>query len=87
MKHGIEFFPPGTPDDVKRRRWIFLGVWVLSGLMVLWPLFPWLGARQALVFGLPASIAWVVLALAIQFVALLWLYLNEPGRSESEEDS
>lgn len=83
MNRGIQFFQPDTPDDVKRRRWIFLAVWIFAGLMVIWPLFPWIGARQALVFGLPTSIAWVCLALAIQFAALLWLYRSE---DESYED-
>lgn len=81
MKHGIEFFQPDTPDVVKRRRWIFLAVWLFAGAMVVWPLFPLLGARQALVLGLPASISWVVLALVIMFVALLWLYFNEEQES------
>lgn len=84
MNRGIQFFQPGTSDDVKRRRWTFLAVWIFSGLMVIWPLFPWFGARQALVLGLPASIAWIVLALAIQFAALLWLYLKE---EVDEEDA
>lgn len=82
MNRGIQFFQPDTPDDVKRRRRIFLAVWIFAGLMVIWPLFPWLGARQALVFGLPTSIAWVCLALAIQFVALLWLYRVEDESPE-----
>ncbi|MDA8015823.1 MAG: hypothetical protein MPN21_00115 [Thermoanaerobaculia bacterium] len=83
MKLGIEFFPPDTPPEARRRRKSFLVVWLLVGAMVVWPLFPWLGARQTLVFGLPASIAWVALALLIQFVALLWLYLGEEDRAET----
>lgn len=86
MKRGIELFLPNTPDDVRRRRRIFLAVWILTGLMVIWPLFPWIGARQTLIFGLPSSIAWVILALAIQFVALLWLYRSEAENSEPRED-
>lgn len=88
MEHGLEFFPPDTPDAVRRRRWIFLAVSILAGSMVIWPLFPWLGARQALVFGLPASIVWVVSALAVQFAALLWLYAGEQdtGEDDAEED-
>ena len=85
MNRGIQFFQPDTPDDVKRRRWIFLAVWIFAGLMVIWPLFPWIGARQALVFGLPASIVWVVAALAIQFVVLLWLFLHEPDDEAVDE--
>lgn len=77
MKLGIQFFLPTTPARVRRRRWIFLGIWLFAFAMVVWPLFAWFGAHQGLVLGLPISIAWVVLALAIQFLSLLWLYLGE----------
>lgn len=84
MTSGIQFYAPGTPAGVRRRRGLFLAVWLLACAMVTWPLFPLLGARQTLVFGLPASIAWVIVALAIQFVALLWLYLTE---EDGEDDA
>lgn len=86
MKLGIEFFAPGTSLHVRRRRWIFFGIWMLAGSMVVWPLFAWFGARPVLVFGLPSSIAWVILALALQFAGLLWLFFGEEDDFGEEDE-
>lgn len=88
MRKLPQLFAPDTPRHVRRRRLIFLAVWLLAAAMVVWPLYPWLGARGTLAFGLPFSLVWVILALAIQFTALLWLYLGEKdlGKEDGETD-
>jgi hypothetical protein len=87
MHKGIVFFPPGTDPAIRRRRWLFLTVWAAVSAMIVWPVYPWVSALPGLFFGLPASMAWVVLALAIQFVALLWLYRTDTHkRSDTPAD-
>lgn len=84
MRKLPQLFAPDTPEDVRRRRLIFLAAWIVAAAMVIWPVFPWLGSRGTLAFGLPFSLVWVLLALALQFSALLWLYLGEKDLSEED---
>lgn len=70
-------FRPGTPGSYRRRRLAFLAIFLLTAAAVLWPVYPSFAAVFPLVLGLPFSLAWVVLALAVTFGALLWLFLGE----------
>lgn len=75
---GLRFFNPSTPADTKRRRLIFIGVYVVSGLMIIWPVYPLFAEPEPLVFGLPLPLVWIVTALVVGFLALLWLFRGEP---------
>ncbi len=72
-------FPPGTDPARRRRRTIFLAVYVLIALLVIWPVYPLFSRTFPLVLGLPLSLAWVVMALGLMFGALLWLFRSEEG--------
>ncbi len=74
---GLVLFPPGTPPARRRRRLVFLALYLLATLMVIWPVYGWFRGIHPLVLQLPLSLAWVVLALAVSFGALLWLFLGE----------
>ncbi len=75
-------FPPGTDPARRRRRTIFLAVYVAIALMVIWPLYPLFSSPFPLVLGLPFSLVWVVTALGLMFGALLWLFHSEEGGGE-----
>ena len=77
MKSGPMLFKPGTPARTRRRRLIFLAVWLLAAAMLLWPVYPQFSGIEPLVLGLPLGLAWVISAILVVFFALLWLYLGE----------
>lgn len=48
---------------------------VFSVLLLIWPIYPWLGDHvHPRIFGLPWSLTWVLLVIFANFVALLVLY-------------
>ena len=79
LPKGLVLFPPGTPPGRRRRRLVFLVVWLLAGVALVWPVYSFFADAFPLVLGLPLSLAWVVLWLAVVFVALVWLYRSEDG--------
>ena len=81
LPKGLRFMGPETDPAFRRRRWIFVVLYVLIGSMVLWPVFPFFAEAKPLILGLPQSMAWVVLALSAMCALLTWLFL-----SEKEED-
>lgn len=77
MNSGLLLFKPGTPAAVRRRRLIFLAVWLTAAAMLLWPIFPIFSGVEPLILGLPLGFAWAVAAVLVVFFGLLWLYLGE----------
>ncbi len=77
-------FRPDAPPAFRRRRLLFLAVFLLAAASVVWPIYPLFSGIRPLILGLPLSFAWVVLWLAVVFAALVWLYRTEeePGRQE-----
>jgi hypothetical protein len=63
--------------DRRGSRLAFLGVTVLSGLALVWPIYPFAGGIRPYVLGLPFSFAWVVGWLVVMFVALVLLYRTD----------
>ena len=74
---GLLLFRPGTDPAKRRRRLIFLAIYLVVAALLVWPVFPMFSGIQPLILGLPLSLAWVLLALAVIFVALLWIYRAE----------
>ena len=69
---------PGLQEDDRRAPLLaFLGVTVVSGLALIWPVYPLAGHIRPYVLGLPFSFAWVVGWLVIMFVSLVLLYRTE----------
>lgn len=81
LPRGLVLFPPGTPRGHRRRRLAFLALWVAVAACLVWPIYPLFAGIRPLVLGLPLSFAWVVLALLVMFLALLWLYRSD-GRAD-----
>lgn len=78
---GLTFFPPGTDPAKKRRRRVFLGIYLLAAVLLVWPVYPLFSGIKPLILGLPLSLAWVVMALGVMFGALVWLYRAEDDDS------
>ncbi len=74
---GLVLFRPGADPARRRRRLVFLAVYLVVAALLVWPIFPRFSGIHPLILGLPLSLAWVVLALGVMFVALLWLYRHE----------
>lgn len=74
---GLILFRPGTDPVRRRRRQVFLAVYVLVAAFLVWPVFPMFSGIYPLILGLPFSLAWVVAALGVMFAALLWLHRAE----------
>jgi phosphoglycerol transferase MdoB-like AlkP superfamily enzyme len=74
--YGITVFRPGTPPGVKGRGIIFF---IILCLIILIQAFYYLFANsvEPFVLGMPFSMFFIVLFIAIEFVALLILYFAE----------
>jgi phosphoglycerol transferase MdoB-like AlkP superfamily enzyme len=74
--YGITVFRPGTPSGVKTRGIIFF---ILLCFLIFLEAFYWLFANTVTpyVLGMPFSMFFIVLVIAIEFVALLVLYFLE----------
>jgi hypothetical protein len=69
---------PGLENETRRASLLsFLAVTVVSGLALLWPVYPFAGGIRPYVLGLPFSFAWVVGWLVVMFVALVLLYRTD----------
>jgi len=69
---------PGLEEESRRAAlWAFLIVSVLSGLALVWPVYPLAVDLTPYVFGLPFSFAWTVGWLVVMFVALVFLYRTD----------
>lgn len=75
---GLRFFSNTASPEKKRRRLIFVAVYLVAGAMIQWPIYPLFAQPEPFILGLPLSMAWVIAALALGFGALLWLYRGEP---------
>lgn len=82
LPRGLVLFPPGTSPGKKRRRLLFVAVYLAVAAMLVWPVYPVFSGVYPLILGLPLSLAWVILALAVGFAALLALYLTEDGEAD-----
>ena len=85
LPRGIVLFRHDASPAHRRRRTIFLVLFVLIASLVLWPVFPLVARVFPLVLGLPFSFAWVVMALVAMFFVLLWLFLTEDHHVERRE--
>ena len=56
---------------------IFAVIYFVAAIMVTWPVYTLFSETFPLILGLPLSLAWIVLALAVIFCALLWLYRSD----------
>ncbi len=78
---GLVLFPPGTDPRRKRRRLLFAAVYLLVTAALVWPVYPLFSGIRPLILGLPLSLSWIVLVLAVGFAALLALYLGDEGKA------
>ena len=74
---GLTLFRPGADPAKKRRRGIFLGIYLVTAVLLIWPVYPFFSGIRPQILGLPLSFAWVVMVLTVMFGALLWLYRAE----------
>ncbi len=74
---GLALFRPGTSPARRRRRLVFLAVYVAVAAFLVWPIFSVFSGIRPMILGLPFSLAWVVMTLGVMFVALLWLYRTD----------
>ena len=74
---GLVFFPPNTPPGHRRRRLVFVAILIVAALALIWPIYPMFSGIFPLILGLPLSLAWVVLWLAVVMATLGWLYRSE----------
>lgn len=80
MERGLKLFPQRSSERHRRRRLIFLAVFVVLTLALIWPVYPLFSGIRPLILGLPLSLAWIVIDLALMFAALVWLFLGEEPR-------
>lgn len=77
VPRGLVFFSPNTSPKRRFRRTAFSILLLIATVALIWPVYPLVSGIRPLILGLPLSLAWVVLWLAIVFSALIWLYRTE----------
>ena len=77
LPRGLVLFRPDASLEYRRRRLLFAAVVALATASVIWPIYPLFSAAFPLIFGLPLSLAWVVMAILVVFLALVWLFWRE----------
>ncbi len=82
LPRGLVLFPPGTDPAFRRRRTVFLAIYLVVAALLVWPVYTLAGRVFPLILGLPFALAWVVGVLAIMFGALLWLFHHEAPDAE-----
>lgn len=78
LPKGPVFFTRDASTPYRRTRIIFVLIIGLAILMTGWPLYPYFSSIYPLVLGLPFSLAWIILWLAVSLVALIILFITEP---------
>jgi hypothetical protein len=53
---------------------------------LIWPIYPAFATIEPRVLSMPFSLAYVVGALVLSFVVLLWLYVHEHGGRSGEDE-
>lgn len=86
LPKGLMLFAPGTSPGKRRRRLVFVAVYLVVTSALVWPIYPRFSGIFPLVLGLPFSLAWMVMALVVGFFAVLWLFLSEEGDSGTAGD-
>jgi len=81
--YGITIFKPGTPPGVRARGIIFF---IILCILILMEAFYFLFANSArpFVLGMPFGMFFIVLVIAIEFIALLILYFLEENDMQKE---
>lgn len=81
--YGITVFGPGTPPGVRARGIIFF---IILCILILMEAFYFIFANSAkpFVLGMPFGMFFIVLVIAIEFVALLILYFLESKDMQEE---
>ena len=72
---GLRFFPPGTPAPKRRKRWLFVAVYILAVLALIWPVC--VIVSRGTLAGWPMALAWNVFWLVVVLVALGILYMKD----------
>ncbi len=78
--YGVVLFKPGTPKSTKVRGIFFF---IVFCLIILVQAFYWVFANKVLpiVLGMPFGMFFIVLFIAIEFVALVFLYILESSEA------
>lgn len=73
---GLNF--PGLRDERRQGPLLaFVTVLTITGLALLWPLYPVFGSIEPYILGFPLSFAWVVVWLVVAFVALVLYFRHD----------
>lgn len=83
VPRGLVLFAPGTPRAHRRRRLVFLAIFVASCASLTWPVYALFASPRPLVLGLPLPLVWVLLWMAVSFGTLIWLYRTEAHDAET----
>lgn len=80
MERGIQLFPSRSSARHRRRRIVFSVLLLVLSSALIWPVYPYFGGIRPLIFGLPLSLAYIVIVMGLMFAAQIWLYLGEEER-------
>lgn len=69
--------PSKTRSKRQRVKRVLAVYFVLVTLAMIWPIYPLASRVEPFVFGMPFSLAYLVLLLTLSFLVLLFCYLYE----------
>lgn len=77
----------GAAASHRRLRLALVAVVGLVGLGLIWPIYPLFAGARPFLFGLPLSLAWLVICMAVVFLVLVVLYRLDRGRETAATPS
>lgn len=77
LPKGLVFFSPEASKGSRRRRQVFVWIYLIISSFVVWPVYSRFSEPFPLILGLPQSLVWIIFSLALMFVLLLWFFLTE----------
>lgn len=82
--NGLVLFPPRTLPRLRRAKWIFAAIVLVTAAGITWPVYPRFSGIRPMILGLPLSFAWIIAWLVVVFAAFVWLYRVEYGGGSDE---
>lgn len=77
-EHSSGLVIPGLQNERQRGPLVgFLAVMLITGIALVWPVYPFFSSIRPFILGFPLSFAWIIVWLFVGFGALVFYYRRD----------